>query len=235
MYKIYIVRNTVNGKIYVGQTHKTVKERWKQHVKASNHKRTYFYSAIQKYGPGSFVVRMIDSTRNRTECNMLEMAYICLYQATNPELGYNSTVGGDGNPFPSQYTRQKMAESQKRRLADPRNHPQYGKSISAEQKRAMVAGLQTKVYTPEERAAQTKENLRRWSDPEYKARQSGERNSAWKDTLTPGIILPYYNSKWCLRCISRELKTSPAAITRRLQRSGLQQERRGKGNICPNH
>jgi len=98
VYKIYIVRNTVNGKIYVGLTGKTVAKRWRAHVANSQKKNPsqYLARAIRKHGATNFTVRQIDKCDTRQTACGLEMAYILLYQATNPELGYNCTLGGDG-------------------------------------------------------------------------------------------------------------------------------------------
>ena len=118
MYKIYIVRNTVNGKIYVGLTRKSIEHRWKWHVYASNHyKKTQivFLRAIRKYGPEAFTIKEIDSATDKHLAYGLEMAYILLYQATNPELGYNGTFGGDGGQIPTQATRDKIAATRKLR------------------------------------------------------------------------------------------------------------------------
>jgi hypothetical protein len=52
---IYTVRNTINDKLYVGQTVKTVSARWKQHV--ADTKTAGWVSklgrAVRKYGPAA--------------------------------------------------------------------------------------------------------------------------------------------------------------------------------------
>lgn len=37
---IYIIKNKINEKVYIGQTLRSVEERFKQHMKPSNHKKT---------------------------------------------------------------------------------------------------------------------------------------------------------------------------------------------------
>lgn len=98
MYKIYIVRNTVNGKIYVGMTGKTVAQRWALHLANArkDSPKQSITRAIKKYGPENFTIRKIDGCESRELACGLEMTYILLYQATNTDLGYNCTFGGDG-------------------------------------------------------------------------------------------------------------------------------------------
>lgn len=84
------------------------------HIYASNHyKKTQvvFLRAIRKYGPKAFVIQEIDATDDKILACRLEMVYILLYQATNPELGYNGTFGGEGGQIPTPETRAKIGKA----------------------------------------------------------------------------------------------------------------------------
>lgn len=52
IYTIYMHRNKINGKSYIGQTFQKPEERWKNG--AGYKSCTYFYAAIQKYGWNNF-------------------------------------------------------------------------------------------------------------------------------------------------------------------------------------
>ena len=94
---IYIIRNTVNDKVYIGQTTMTVHERFKNHLKPSNTKRrkSYkIYNAIEKYGRDKFFVETIESGIPIEELDEKEIEYIHMYDSFRH--GYNSTPGGDG-------------------------------------------------------------------------------------------------------------------------------------------
>jgi|SRR5260221_3302565 len=63
-FTIYLHRNRINGKSYVGQTKKTIEERWKEHLKCAKGTRVIknargFTGAIRKYGAASFEHRAV--------------------------------------------------------------------------------------------------------------------------------------------------------------------------------
>lgn len=94
---IYIIRNTINNNVYIGQTTMTVHERFMVHMKPSTEKkrRNYkLYSAVAKYGRDKFYVETIESGIPLDLLNQKEIEYISMYDSFRN--GYNSTKGGDG-------------------------------------------------------------------------------------------------------------------------------------------
>ena len=94
---IYIIRNSINNKVYIGQTTIGVSERFKAHIKPSTIKKrgTYkIYNAIQKYGIDNFYVQTLESDIPIEELDNKEIAYISQYDSYRN--GYNTTQGGDG-------------------------------------------------------------------------------------------------------------------------------------------
>lgn len=58
IYKIY---NDINNKVYIGQTSKTVEDRFKEHIKqAKNGTPYHLYNAMRKYGIEHFFVEEIE-------------------------------------------------------------------------------------------------------------------------------------------------------------------------------
>lgn len=103
---IYKIVNNVNGKIYIGQTRQTLKERWKGHKYDVAHGdlwRSYIHSSMRKYGIDNFHIEEIVKIKNVnendliTELNELEKYYIKCYKTTDTKFGYNITSGGDNN------------------------------------------------------------------------------------------------------------------------------------------
>ena len=98
-FKGYIYKLTSpSGKVYIGKTSAgTVEERWNKHCwNAANGEKSKLYTAILKYGPGSFVVETVCEV-NSNEDNLLqiEICEIWIHKSFG-ENGYNLTIGGDG-------------------------------------------------------------------------------------------------------------------------------------------
>ena len=51
---IYAIRNTVNGKVYIGQTVRSLEQRWAQHVLLSRVRNMPVCRAIRKHGADKF-------------------------------------------------------------------------------------------------------------------------------------------------------------------------------------
>lgn len=96
---IYLIKNRVNDKIYIGQTKRTIELRWKEHLyeasKSINKQCPYFHRAIKKYGEKSFEIIQLDTASTKEELNLKEIYYIKLYNSNNPLVGYNLTKGGE--------------------------------------------------------------------------------------------------------------------------------------------
>lgn len=90
-YSVYIHTNKINGKRYIGVTTMIPEKRW---ANGEGYKNQYFYRAIQKYGWDNFdnFILEVDSAELMYK---LEKQYIDYYQTTNPDKGYNISIGGD--------------------------------------------------------------------------------------------------------------------------------------------
>ena len=91
---IYKITNTLNDKVYIGQTIKTVQKRFTQHKNNSN--KEYFsqivlYKAFNKYGIESFICEEIEEVPN-DKLDEREKYWIEYYDSYFN--GYNSTLGG---------------------------------------------------------------------------------------------------------------------------------------------
>ena len=104
---IYKVKNLRNNKVYIGQTVRTVEQRWQEHIqKAFSDKKQdihYFQQAIRKYGPANFKVSIIATAENREELDDKEKYYIQFFNSTDSRYGYNLTPGGQGGKTTSVY------------------------------------------------------------------------------------------------------------------------------------
>lgn len=93
-YCVYMHKNKINQKVYIGQTCQPPERRWK---KGQGYKNcTHFYYAIQKYGWDNFEHIIIKQQLTLEQANKLEKALIKKYDAINN--GYNIRVGGHDAP-----------------------------------------------------------------------------------------------------------------------------------------
>lgn len=96
---VYLVTNTVNGKVYVGKTQQPLSARWGQHVSAAKSGRNHMpiLRAIRKYGPKAFTLTELEVCYSLEKLNAAEKQWISTLRSTTTGVGYNCTSGGDGD------------------------------------------------------------------------------------------------------------------------------------------
>lgn len=153
---IYIVKNYINDKVYIGQTTTTIEKRWLKHKCSRNCQKTkhiHFYRALCKYGVEQFYVEEIthvDCTTKKKlieELNRLERLYILQFNSF--KNGYNSTAGGEGmlHFTMSEKTRQKLSRINK------------GKKLSEETRRKMCLSRKGRKMTEESKRRLSKSKI----------------------------------------------------------------------------
>ena len=95
---VYLIHNTINGKIYVGYTSMKFKDRWYSHCSSASDLQDTrrFIRAIRKYGSSAFVYEILNSVYLLEEAKRLETLWICTLRSYDHEVGYNMTYGGEG-------------------------------------------------------------------------------------------------------------------------------------------
>lgn len=93
---IYKITNTINNKVYIGQTTRTITERYEEHLNhASNSVNRYLYDAMNHYGAESFIVESLEECED-TKLSDRELYWISHYNSNDRSFGYNMTSGGEG-------------------------------------------------------------------------------------------------------------------------------------------
>lgn len=124
-HKIYVYTCKISGKVYIGRTHKELKERagyMGNKYKGCSH----FWNAIQKYGWDNFEPTILEEGLSAEEASYRELHWIKEYNSTNKNKGYNirDKICSD------------FSESSCKRSKDYVN-PMRGKKHSEEAKRKM--------------------------------------------------------------------------------------------------
>ncbi len=91
---IYLIRNNVNKKVYVGQTLNSPRRRFMRHKNdARNGEKTQLYYAMRKHGIEAFNMSIL-RVANEDEMDAMEMIEITRHDSYTS--GYNCTIGGGG-------------------------------------------------------------------------------------------------------------------------------------------
>lgn len=119
---IYKITNQKNGKVYIGQTIKTLQARFNRHKTdaLNNVIDTHFARAIRYYGIENFIPEVIDTAESQEELTQKEQYWIHYYNSI--EEGYNetdATLKSGGNTYQSKtpeemaIIKQKLSNSKK--------------------------------------------------------------------------------------------------------------------------
>lgn len=108
---VYIIKNKINGKIYVGSTADTFDRRWKNHrkkLREGKHHSKHLQASWNKYGEENFEFKVLEVTEDN-QCRKREGYYISLYNSCNPKFGYNEAkVDLNGHTHISEKTKEKL-------------------------------------------------------------------------------------------------------------------------------
>lgn len=88
---VYILRNHINNKVYIGQTWYSLKKRFGQGY------NQYLMNDIQKYGKEQFYYEIIAQCFDQDMADKVEVYYIILFDSTNRNNGYNIMRGGSNS------------------------------------------------------------------------------------------------------------------------------------------
>lgn len=95
---IYIIRNTINNKVYIGQTRTSVSQRWVEHLRHARYGEQVINRAMRKYGVDKFYIKTLEICDIKY-LDEREIYYIDLYNSTDKSRGYNVSIGGSTPRF----------------------------------------------------------------------------------------------------------------------------------------
>jgi group I intron endonuclease len=188
---IYIITNSVNDKVYIGQTWQTINQRFdghKEHALTREGGCIKLYNAMRAHGVDSFSIEPLMKCINQKMANFFEDLFIVTFDAI--ETGYNIIRGGSKGRH-TQETKDKLSKMFK------------GKVVSAETRKKMSDIAKTwpkeknpmygKHHTDETKAKIRKKTTEREFDPAWQEKKKvfgvkhsqsviGEKNSNAKLT-----------------------------------------------------
>jgi len=111
---IYLIRNKVENKVYVGKTSRTLSVRWAEHLDEAFSGCPYrFHQAIRNFGKDAFELVELYFCSDNKELDEQEKKFIKDYSACDTNFGYNMQTGGQGGTLT---VKRKMSEEAKEHL-----------------------------------------------------------------------------------------------------------------------
>ena len=89
---IYIIRNDVNDKVYIGQTEQEIEQRLKEHKQRVPYRDNKLYVAMREIGKSHFSIYPLE--RNVAESELNEKEYFYIKKFDSIAKGYNGQSGG---------------------------------------------------------------------------------------------------------------------------------------------
>lgn len=166
---IYSATNLVDGKVYVGQTTRSIDARWAQHCR--NVCCVKLHRAIKRHGADGFSVRVIDSAGSKDELDAKEVFWIESLQSRDPLRGYNLRAGGSFGKH-SEESRRLMSEKVRAAYERP------------EMRMRLSAAHTGKKHSPERVAKVAAANTGKTHSNETKQRLSTVRSALWRQDET---------------------------------------------------
>lgn len=166
MIMVYLILNTVNEKVYIGQTTKSLPQRWSEHLHASRQGKGYYlHKAIRKYGEDCFEIYSLMRADMQDIVDESEIFWIKFFESTSSNHGYNLASGGlscaVGRPKGfkhSEATKQRiktaLRNSGRMKLCHERLSKLFtGKPLTAEHRQKLSLAKKGKPWSPARRAA----------------------------------------------------------------------------------
>lgn len=175
---IYITTNLINGKRYLGQQ-EFGRYNWQKYLGSG----TAFKQALALYGEENFSKNIIYVCYSDEELNQIEYELSVYFDVVESNDWYNLVLGGGTSRgwHPSEETKRKISERAKERLADPTNHPCYGKPGLSGEKNSQY-GVSPKERMDEKTYNQWYEKHKvYWKNPVTKG------THIWEDKVHPKL------------------------------------------------
>lgn len=184
---IYLIINEIEGKVYIGKTEGSIKERWRVHKSRakkiknlrSNGKKIHaehFTNVLIKYGFRIWKIYEIDNAYTIEELNEKELYWIAYFRKTlGRKKVYNVHNGGKGGRN-SDETLQKVSKIMKSKWKDDEYKDKMSNNIS----KAMELKWKDDEYKDKISKIFSKAMESKWEDDEFKNKMSKISSKAMK-------------------------------------------------------
>jgi group I intron endonuclease len=188
---IYLIVNTINGKVYVGQA-VNIANRIDNHMHPTSPSR-YITRAIRHYGKDAFEILVAERVDNLELLTGREQWWMDALQSYDRERGYNLCPASESTRG-YKYTSEQIAargaywtpERRAKKSADMKEHyenhsyPASGKGPKSPETRAKISSAKrNQIKSPETRAKISAMQKRRFEDPDERLKLSAAQRAGW--------------------------------------------------------
>ena len=145
---IYIIRNLINHKVYIGQTKNFLRRKAGHLYAARKGGLCLIHCAFRKHGIENFIFELLEECEDE-HVDEYEKFWIAHYESTNRDKGYNIQSGGHGMYVTKSLTIEKLSEALKRRWAEGRMPSPRGRKLSDEAKKRIGTARQDSYHNDE--------------------------------------------------------------------------------------
>jgi group I intron endonuclease len=134
MCSIYKITNSINSKVYIGQTWGQIKKRFDYHKSPQNISCIHLRRALDKHGRDNFQIETIAACSDQVTADYLECLYIKEYDSIFS--GYNIRGGGSRGAV-SEETKNKLSAIHKGKRYSIKTEFKTGQKFSEDTKKKM--------------------------------------------------------------------------------------------------
>lgn len=246
---IYLLKNRVNEKVYVGQTWTSLEKR--MGTNGARYKNSiYLYAAIQKHGAGSFYYEKLEECHTQDAANEAEVKHISAFNSIDSKKGYNIKQGGSYGKH-SESSKIKISNSLKDKVWSPTalknklkfttywkgkkrgelNQGQIDKRLQNLNNWVEVNGqpFAGKTHTEKVKLDISQNSKKMWADGKCDINQIRNLGIANRTPVKRELeIIDLYSQDMSVKNICESMKVGAPTIYRILQRNGI--ELRGCSN-----
>ena len=119
---VYMYKNQIDGKVYIGQTTQPMCMRRRDHRQlAFNSKKLrndHFHLALRKYGKEAFEETVLCASLDKESLDKAEQYFINVFDSVDKSKGYNLKTGGSHGKH-TEETKRKISEASKKLWQNP--------------------------------------------------------------------------------------------------------------------